>query len=350
MNYDLLSRHRSALMGISMILVLMFHVASDKAMPLYALLHLGDVGVDMFLFLSGIGLWFSWTKDSSLLTFYRKRLLRILPASIIVFTLYHIPAFLEIRFVDLFDMGKIQEAIANKNVTFSNIAELIANILTGFSFWRAGAGLFWFIPAILAMYMFAPFYMELIRRHPDYRGVAIVAMIWAAMVHFIPTLQSSIGHLSIFWDRIPIFLIGLNYGERVKEHHLIESSTTYMLIIICAMSLWLGVRGKLFSVFIVRMIYIPLSISILLLMCRLFLTHTFLITPIYRFFAFVGSISLEVYLVHEHFVLGHLIRLGWGYLPTLLMLIIISLPTAWLLKKSIDIVKVKIINPFCIGE
>lgn len=341
MNYDLLSRHRSALMGISMILVMMFHVASDKDMLLYDLLHLGDVGVDMFLFLSGIGLWFSWTKDPSLLSFYCKRIRRIMPASIIAFSLYYIPDYFEISFLDLFDVGKMQEAIANKNVTISNVSYLIANILTGFSFWRFGAGLFWFIPAILAMYLFAPFYMELIRRHPDYRWLAIVAIIWTAMVQFIPFFQNGIGHLSIFWDRIPIFLIGLNCGERVKEHCSIESSTLYMLITICVLSLWLCVSGELLSMFTVHMIYIPMSISSLLLLCLLFSVRTFLLPPIYQFLAFVGGISLEVYLVHEQFVLGHLIHLGWGYMPTLLMLIIISIPTAWLLKNSIASVRGK---------
>ena len=326
-------------MGISMILVMMFHVASDQDMPFYNLLHLGNIGVDMFLFLSGIGLWFSWTKNSSLLKFYRRRLMRILPASIIVFSFYYIPDYFGVSISDLFDVAKMQEAIENKDVTLSNIAYLIANILIRFSFWRSGAGLFWFIPAILAMYLFAPFYMELIRRHPDYRWLAIAAIIWATLVRFVPTLQSSIGHLTIFWERIPIFLIGLNFGEIVREKRPIESSTKYLLIIICCLSLWLGVRGESLSMFIVRMMYIPLSISTLLLLCYMFSACTFSFSPIYRFFSFVGGISLEVYLVHEHFILGHLTRLGWGYLSTLLVLIILSLPTAWILNKSVVILK-----------
>lgn len=47
----------------------------------------------MFLFLSGIGLWYSWVKTPSFKQFYKRRLLRIFPAWLIMSSLYYIPRF-----------------------------------------------------------------------------------------------------------------------------------------------------------------------------------------------------------------------------------------------------------------
>jgi len=75
-------------------------------------------------------------------------------------------------------------------------------------------------------------------------------------------------------------------------------------------------------------VYIPLSISIMMLGCKVFS----LLIP-QKFLAFIGGISLEIYLVHAQFVLRYLTPLELGYVPTLLLLIAISLPLAWLLKR-----------------
>ena len=111
MNYDMLSRHRAALMGLAMLFVMFFHVPMAKGELMYGVVRLGNIGVDMFLFLSGIGLWFSWTKgipryevrgtryeNGNLIprlgAFYRKRLLRIYPAWLLIACLYYIPEYL----------------------------------------------------------------------------------------------------------------------------------------------------------------------------------------------------------------------------------------------------------------
>ena len=56
-----ISRYRGELMGIAMILIILFHVPLARADAFFGLHRLGNVGVDMFFFLSGMGLWFAWT-------------------------------------------------------------------------------------------------------------------------------------------------------------------------------------------------------------------------------------------------------------------------------------------------
>lgn len=51
-------------------------------------MFIGSVGVEFFVFLSGIGLYFSMTKDSNVLHFFYKRVKRILPTYAVVAILY----------------------------------------------------------------------------------------------------------------------------------------------------------------------------------------------------------------------------------------------------------------------
>ena len=61
--FGCLSAHRAALMGAAMLMVILFHVGGMRHDTVfYCISRCGNVGVDVFLFLSGIGLWFSWGK------------------------------------------------------------------------------------------------------------------------------------------------------------------------------------------------------------------------------------------------------------------------------------------------
>ena len=49
-------------MGLAIIFVILFHVGLPREDAFFGLKRMGNIGVDFFLFLSGMGLWFSWTK------------------------------------------------------------------------------------------------------------------------------------------------------------------------------------------------------------------------------------------------------------------------------------------------
>lgn len=319
-----ISRYRGELMGLAMIFVMFFHVWMPKSNAFYGLVRCGNVGVDMFLFLSGIGLWYSWTKDPSPFRFFKKRYLRVYPAWLIIACLFYIPNYLNTP------GGGYSPDIPN----------LIANILIGWSFWRIDDLTFWFIPSIMMLYTIAPAYMNLIQRNPTYRWLAALAMIIAVMVQYYPPVHQAVGHLEIFFSRIPIFLIGLNCGALVKEKQTIEGSAIWLLLITFVLSLAMCIefeeswRGR-FPLFLERMVYIPLTISGIMIFAELF-RHTPRL--ILRIFAFIGTISLELYLIHIQFVLKKLSGLHLGYLLTALVMIAISTVLAWILHKIISLV------------
>ena len=83
-------------------------------------------------------------------------------------------------------------------------------------FWLHDELNFWYIPATMMLYLFAPAYMELIKRHPIYRWLPVVMIMWCILVQYVTPIHQAVGHLEIFWSRVPIFFIGINMGEMVK--------------------------------------------------------------------------------------------------------------------------------------
>ena len=198
-----------------MLFVLLFHIPLSRHDPFFGLRRCGNVGVDMFLFLSGVGLWFSWVKQREALAvgmkdalrhFFKNRYRRVYPAWLIIACLHYIPCYLEGRGYS------------------RNVPDLIANIAFNWSFWRVDDLTFWYVPAAMMLYCFAPFYMELIRRHPAYRWLPVMMLVWCVMVQWIRPIHGAVGHLEIFWSRVPIFFIGINIGQWVKQRHIIDGA------------------------------------------------------------------------------------------------------------------------------
>lgn len=318
-------------MGLAMIFVMLFHVWLPKSYALYGLVRCGNVGVDIFLMLSGIGLWYSWSKNPSLRHFFKRRYMRVYPAWIVIAALFYIPNYL------YSEGGGYSPDLLN----------LVLNVLIGWSFWRVDDLTFWYVPAIMMMYTFAPFYMMLIRRHPVYRWMPVVAMVLAVMVQFYPSVHNTVGHLEIFFSRIPIFLIGINMGQMVKEKKEYSGDSIWLVLLLFVMSLAMCIefeehwRGR-FPLFLERMVYIPLTVS----GC---MTLTVLLrkTPefIRRGLRFVGKISLETYLIHIQFVLVYVRTWQLGYWLTALIMIAATLPLAWILHKAVDMLEHKILEP-----
>ena len=319
-----LSRFRSELMGVAMIAVMLFHVVGSRHDTMwYCMARCGNVGVDMFLFLSGIGLWFAWTTSPSLKYYYKRRLLRIYPAWLLFACLFYIP---------LYDEGKL------------TLAETIGNVLIGWRLWHGFVDEFWFIPTILVFYLVAPFYMMLIRRWTAWRWMPVVAMLLCVLIEYWPPLHQTLSHLEILFSRVPIFLLGINAGEWIKAQSPLESpregGLTYIQLFIFLVSAMVcinfenGLRNH-FPLFLERMVYIPLSISMMLLLCWLF-NHT----PqwLLRLLALIGTVSLELYLVHVNFVLYPLQKYEMGFWLTALSMMAISLVIAWLVHQLLSLI------------
>lgn len=320
-----ISRFRDELMGLAILFVMLFHVGLPRTDMFFGLHRIGNIGVDMFFFLSGVGLWHSWTKNPNTKHFYQKRLLRIYPTWLIVASLYYIPDYLSISWIQ-------------HSGNSINIFDLIGDITINLDFWLHDELTFWYIPATMMLYLVTPFYLSLIIKHPIYRWIPVVMIVWCIIVQYVLPIYNVVGHLEIFWSRVPIYFIGLNFGAAVKDKKTIEYSSIWLILLVFvgtfASCVYLEqIRHGFFPLFLERLIYIPLTITGIFLLCitlnRLHNKH------LNKILTFVGSISLEIYLLHNHFILDYIEQLDWHYWLKFFATLIIVLPLAWLLHKTV---------------
>ncbi len=324
------SRFRSEYMGVAMLAIILFHVALPRSSAFFGLRRMGNIGVDIFLFLSGIGLWFSWTKSiakasgESFLTlwasFYRRRLLRVYPTWLVIACLYYIPRYH--GGVEVWRNGR-------------GLADLFGDILINWDFWLHDELTFWYIPAIMLLYVLAPPFMELIRRNGDYRWLVLLPIVWTMAVQWVDPIHQAVGHIEIFWSRVPIFFLGICMAEMVRMGEKRQGSGIWLvwIIFIATASLCLYLEQCLhgrFPIFLERLVYIPLSVTLLILLGRLFAVMP---QRVNKTIAWIGTISLEVYLIHCQFVLLPVQHHHLGYWLTFIVTLAITLPLAWALHK-----------------
>ncbi len=345
MNLDLISRRRSELMGFAIIIVMLFHVNTPRADAFFGLRRMGNLGVDIFLFLSGIGLWFSWAKQQNWKRFYLNRALRIYPAWLLVAGYFYISNF---------HYGHPRYALpfgGTGNAGIDSVIDLCGEVLFNWDFWLHDELTFWYVPATMMLYLFAPMYMELVRRWPVYRWLVVLPLMWPIMVQYVTPIHQAVGHIEIFWSRVPIFFLGINIAESIRQKKTIDRAAWPMVIGLFAISLgaciWLEqMRHGRFPLYTERMLYIVLAVTTVLIVSgSLGSLGTGTVDPksgsavpvpcdpLCKALAWVGGISLEIYLVHIEFILKPLYRLHLGYWPTALLLIAISLPVAWIVAK-----------------
>ena len=158
-------------------------------------------------------------------------------------------------------------------------------------------------------------------------------IMWCILVQYVTPIHQAVGHLEIFWSRVPIYFIGLNAGKAVQEKQTLDGTSIWMILIMFGMafasSVFLEqVRHGEFPLFLERMLYIPLTVTSILLLNRVFRRTPKAFNGACRF---VGALSLEAYLIHDHFVMTYIERLHLGYWPTFLITIAITLPVAWVI-------------------
>lgn len=196
--YQRLSRTRSELMGFAMIWVMLFHAygLTFRFRPLNAFRQVGYSGVDIFLLLSAMGIYVSLSRANAqegrggLGRFYARRLIRVLPAFWLVAGAY--------------SLFLVQKGRIGWDTLLWNLSALY--------YWFQIPGTFnWYIPALLAFYLLAPFYVKLFRRCPDNRKALLTAAS-LPLSYLLYRIVARLG-LSFFVCRLPAFAMGVLLGH-----------------------------------------------------------------------------------------------------------------------------------------
>ena len=117
---SVLSQYRGALMGISIILIIVFHFTDDCHYYSYHFSgwisffwrYISSSSVDAFLFFSGLGLYYSMKKRSDVRSFYIRRLKRILiPYCIVAVPSYNLQVYYNFLIFYIFLLLKLNHQL-----------------------------------------------------------------------------------------------------------------------------------------------------------------------------------------------------------------------------------------------
>lgn len=278
-----LSQYRGALFGIAALGVLLTHSTMIIAYPSFVnlVVSFGGVGVFIFSFLSGIGLYFSMGKqDSTPIHFYKRRFSRV-----------------GLSFLMISGVGFV---IENLIFRFS-ITDFLVNITT-LSFWINKSGV-WYLSMLVPLYLSYPFFYRFIengnRKLRSLLCGAVVLAIYYLTYHFFHDVYL---HLHQVFLCLLTFILGNYYAKAVKE------GKGYPKWLVAFSILFYPVRALIpyieDSDFLANMSYGFLGIGLLFVAASVL---PLLPGRVDKCLQFLGNISLELYL--SHILLLHLCKL-----------------------------------------
>lgn len=261
-----LSKYRTQLMGVSALMILLCHAAASGVLmpkPISFILSFGELGVDMFLFLSGLGCYYSLLNNDKYTVFFKKRLIRILtPYFLIVIPFDAIFLF----------TGRY------------TIAQCILNVTT-LDYWLVGGGA-WFIALIIPLYICAPILFRLLRGDKRRLSYSVLFITIIVLLYCIPVQDDIVHRLQKALIRVPNFIIGMSLAPLCFKQGTLKS---YWLILFIVL-------------YIIAMILHRRDVTIWCLTPILLYTFTYLLKFSERILnnacLFLGSVSLECYLTN----------------------------------------------------
>lgn len=203
--YQRISKYKSVLMGIAIIIVLYGHYFyySSGYLP-YEQLNITmwyTIGsVDIFLFLSGFGIYHSLAKNDDPLTFMKRRLGRLLPSYLPYILVY------------------CGYCMATNQMTKY---QALGN-LTTFGWWaQIGSQLNWYIPTMVGLYLFSPLFYQIIRQQGR-------KSMWMMGLFFLLDAGCVGSSLMIGVSRFPVYFLGMYLGREAMEGR--KPSRTHLIL------------------------------------------------------------------------------------------------------------------------
>lgn len=284
-SYNIISKYRSFLMGMSILSIIIFHYTVDCVNNAYNLKphivlynnYIGSCGVDIFLFLSGFGLYYSFKKDSNQKNFYIKRFSKIL----IPYFWVAIPTWF------------IKDILILKLNFISFIKDLFF-----ITFWENGTLWFWYILMISICYLIFPYCFDYINgSHSKSKIINIFLFFTVLGIVFHLYNPELFSNINIALLRFPAFFIGSIIGKFSYENRKIPKEACVLLFLAILLLSTKSSSTLVLSRYILGLFGISFSILLAILL-ELADQNNLKMTPIKKFVEWCGSYSLELYLTH----------------------------------------------------
>lgn len=277
-----------ALKGYSIFTIMIFHYLEflNLPFPINKVIFFGGSGVHMFVLLSGLGLYYSHlNKPLSYAVFFRKRFFKIyIPYVFVVLISAIISTIVPIYYNSMYALG----------------GHIFLYKMFDESIMRSYGYQLWFISMILQIYFV--FYIIIwlkvrLKNKWFFLSGLIISFIWSLLVYATDNENERVWNsffLQYYWE----FALGMIIGEKLSKNQKIvnkEINNGFLFMIglincllYALLALKGGAIGRLFNDYFALIGYSLLAIWLFNLNVR----------PLNRFFLYIGSISLPIYLLH----------------------------------------------------
>ena len=297
-----ISKYRSEIFGLAILSIMVFHFSEDYSGALAKGLvasgslttsvvmlwykAIGSVGVDIFVFLSGMGLWFSYSKKEDTLAFYGRRLTRLLPSYLIA----GIPLWLVVD-VLLRDTSILQALLDLSFITF----------LT------QGVRTIWFIGFILVMSLIFPVFYHIMKKRPVIGLIACYVAFAVLLVFLKANHPSGYGRIEIAFCRVPVFILGVFMARYIKADRTLPvwfAVITILLLTVFDLVLQFKILDSSQNAKYFRFLDSVLAVGLIFLIVGLLalldqgLSDSRVWGAVHRFLQWTGAYSLELYVIH----------------------------------------------------
>lgn len=320
-----LFRNRKFIMGVACLWIMFLHCHFETDFyPLFALERFGFTQVDVFMFLSGMGLYLSLSKQSNSWIFYQKRMARVIPAYLVFALIY-------VGYQFLCGEIEVYEALG---------------VLTLTSYWQRGRHVFsWFGQAIILYYIIAPLFYRLISENREKKRRLAFMLLLTVII----SVMFNRGNLVLAVSRLPSFFIGMLFAafhndetisaSKIKAVGIVCSAISVILVA-CA-DLFLGdlvakYIGEGYSIIFLPLFLLPLGECLVLADVADFLRRVSFTRILARFMEKLGEYTFEIYLAQtllniifspiisnfNSAVVGNLFRLALAVISLLLAVIV----------------------------
>lgn len=301
LNLSVYSKYRTQIMGLAAIMIILCHIRGIEYSNfpfLEKLLWFGNYGVEIFLFVSGIGMYYSLTKENiSLIQWYKRRYVRItVPFLLIAISIYPLRLILNIP---------------------ASMSDFLLYITT-LEFWIHHRGA-WYVAMLLPLYFLTPYIVKVVNTSKAKIITVSVLIILLLGFSYIPLGNDIVRNIQFVTLRVPIFILGIVIAPYVKNEQRINA-VSIGIIVLAGLLLW-------------HYCSFPLGGGIaVVLLIGVFITLVCKSKLINGCLSFMGRMSLESYLTNIY--LGHIImksdviKLSGGVKA--LIVIVIGISTAYI--------------------
>ncbi len=274
-----ISRFRSEIYGFAILWIMVFHSKAVYPAFLRFFFSKGNMGCEIFLFISGISLFFAFQKKPTLSGYLERRLLRLL-----------IPVFLisSWEWLVLYFTGKNRLLVLISRFTLLRL-------------WMTGDQQNWFLSCILLSYLIYPFLYSFFYERKGRLGFK-AAFAYLFVVFFILMLYSLVPayyqKVEIALTRIPVFVLGAAMGKAVYARQTIQrkAPVIFLALLLIIFFSFILLSLHFLSPIQVRLFYLIPGISLVIILSIVF--DKLQGTAVNRFFSFLGQMTIELYIIH----------------------------------------------------